>query len=202
MKSNIKKYFLPLNHDYYYDDFNLDLSIEYSTVNPDYVVVKETISYTIICDDDDLTIDNRFKVGIKFDVANSSLTSYNLKKLTIDNDIKSSHDLKREVKGNIMWIEYHTKLKGKKSYRVKREEEKQYNFRINPIRKQLAVWIYNNCSLDIHYPKDLIIDIHDMGVLDEFKKEDKSTASFSRIKAEYKGLIYKNQGFFLHLRKK
>jgi hypothetical protein len=202
MKINIKKYFLPLNHDYYYHDFDIDISIEFSTINTDYIIVKETTSYTIICEDEDLVIDNKFSSGIKVDIPNKELTTYQLKKLLIDNEVKNGVTVQREFAGNILWNRYENPLKGKKSYSIKRVEEKHYNINFNPIRKHLAVWLYNNCVLDITYPKNLVIDFNNMGVLDEFKIEDRGTSSYNRIKAEYKGLIYKNQGFFLHLRKK
>jgi hypothetical protein len=56
MKQNIKKYFLPMNHDYYYHNFNVDIAIENSTTNQDYIIIKETTSYTIECEDEDLEI--------------------------------------------------------------------------------------------------------------------------------------------------
>lgn len=202
MKTNIKKYFLPLNHDYYYDNYNIEVLMEFSPDNPEYLILKETVTYTIICDDEDLLIDNKFIGNIKVDLTNKDLTDHSLKKLVIDNENVTNITFEKKLIGNHLRCEYHKQLKGKKSYFVKREEEKKYDMRFNPIRKQLAVWIYNNCSLDLTYPKGLNIDFHNMGVLDEFKIEDKSSSTFNRIKAEYKGLIYKNQGFFLHLRRK
>ena len=65
----------------------------------------------------------------------------------------------------------------------------------------MAVWIYNNCTLDITYPKELTIKFHNLGVLDEFKEENLSNNCINRLKAEYKGLIYKNQGFFIEFKK-
>src|SRR5699024_10510070 len=115
-------YFLPLNHDYYYDDFNIDISIEFSNTDHDYIVIKETVTYTIICDDEDLIIDNKFKTGIRFDIANKDLTSYQLKALTIDNEVRNLNLLDKKQKNNILWAEYEIKLKGKKSYIIKREE--------------------------------------------------------------------------------
>jgi hypothetical protein len=202
MKGNIKKYFLPMNHDYYYNNFNVDITIEKSTIHPDYVVIKETTSYTIECEDEDLVIDNKFITGIKIDLANKNLTTYELKKLFIDGIEKKEIGIVKKIEGNILMIEYKSPLKDKKTYNIKRIEEKHYNIKFNSIRRHIAVWLYNNCTIDITYPLDIHIDFYNMGVLNEFKIDDKSTASYNRIKADYNGLIYKNQGFFLHLRKK
>ena len=147
-------------------------------------------------------IDNKFISGIKVDLANKHLTYYKLNKLIIDNVEKKEVKLEKKYEDNILLIEYKNILKGKKSYTIKRVEEKHYNVKYNPIRRHLAVWLYNNCSIDITFPKDLSIDFYNMGVINEFKFEDRNTLTYNRIKADYDGLIYKNQGFFLHLRKK
>lgn len=201
MKSNVKKYFLPLDHDYYYDDFTVEASIEFSPDNPNYLIVKETTCYKIICEDEELIIDNKFSCWIKVDSSEKELTTYNLKSLIINNEEKAVIIDKKFEKNHLV-VEYKKPLKGQKSYIVKRQEEKCYNLDKNQIRQHLSVWVYNNFTLDITYPKELTIDFYKMGVLQEFTKEDKGNSSFNRFKAEYKGLLYKNQGFFIHLRKK
>jgi len=201
MNKNIKKYFLPLEHDYYYDNFNVEINIEFLKDNSDYIVLKEITSYTIICDDENLKINNRYRANLKLDLANIELSKSKLSKLTIDNIVQKDLKIITKVEKNILSTSYEKELSGKKSYYIKREDEKTYNINYNPIRKQLAVWIYNNCVVDITYPKGLNVEIHSLGVLDEFKIEDRSSNSFNRLKADYKGLIYKNQGFFMHFTK-
>lgn len=202
MRKNIKKYFLPLEHDYYYDNFLVDISIDFDENNEDYIKVKEITSFTIICDDENLKIENKYQGIVKFDPANKELSQNHSVKVTIDNVEQKSTDIKltNTIDGNKMIVSYQKDLIGKKSYVVKREDIKTYNYKYNPIRKQLAMWIYNNCTVDITYPDELSIDIHGLGVLGEFKIEDKGNTRVKRLKAEYKGLIYKNQGFFIHFK--
>jgi hypothetical protein len=109
MRKNIKKYFLPLDHDYYYDDFNVDINIELDPSNLDYLIIKETVSYTIICDDEDLVIDNKYSVGIKVDMANKELTQYKLLKLTIDNELKKIENIDQKYDGNMFLSTYENK---------------------------------------------------------------------------------------------
>lgn len=201
MRANIKKYFLPLDHDYYYDNYHVDITIEQHPENSDYVILKETITYTIVCDDDELVIDNRYVGRVKVDLARKDMTYLKITHLSVDGEMVPNVDLKQEMSGNFLICKYERKLRNKKTYFIKREEEKQYNLNYNPIRRTLAVWIYNNCSIEVTYPKTISIEFNNMGVLDEFKVDDKPFKDFNRLKAEYKGLIYKNQGFFLHLRK-
>jgi hypothetical protein len=203
MRKNIKKYFLPLDHDYYYNDFNIEIDIDFLENNSDYIKFKETTSFTITCDDDTLIINNKYLSFVKFDAANKDLTENKVQKLTIDGVEHKQHEVKLKsiLDGNKLITSYEKDLTGKKTYTIKREDYKVYNINYNPIRKQIAVWIYNNCTVDITYPTELNIDFHGMGVLDEFKIEDKSNGRIKRLKAIYKGLIYKNQGFFIHFRK-
>ncbi|WP_395061718.1 hypothetical protein [Flavobacterium sp.] len=201
IRTNIKKYFLPVDHDYYYDNFNIEMNIEFLDESKEYILVSEFVSYTIVCDDEELKIDNKFKCGIKIDLANKEKTTHNLNKLSINNEIYDN-PTNSHIESNYLWTNYENVLKGKKSYLIKREETKQYNLNYNNIRKHLAMWIYNDLTIDITYPNDLYIEFHDMGVLNSFSIEKKNSKAFKRFKAEYKGLIYKNQGFFLELRKK
>lgn len=201
MNKNIKKYFLPLEHDYYYDNFNIEINIEFLNDNPDYIVLKEITSYTIICDDENLVINNRYLSTLKIDPSKKELSVSKLAKLTIDNIVQKDLKIITKIDKNILSTSYEKELSSRKNYNIKREDEKTYNINYNPIRKQLAVWIYNNCIVDITFPKGLSVDIHSLGVLDNFKIDDRSNNNFNRLKAEYKGLIYKNQGFFMHFTK-
>jgi hypothetical protein len=205
MQQNIKKYFLPLDHDYYYDDFSIEINIEYADLE-NYIVVNETISYTIVSEDENLEIDNKFKSGINIDITNISQTSYKLISLKVDNKNLNTN-VETVVQENILWISHKNKLKDKKRYFIKREEEKIYNLNFNSIRIHSASWVYNGCKLDITYPLDMHIKFYNMGLLNSFSppedkhKNNKNKLS-NRLLFTYEGLIYKNQGFFLHLTKK
>lgn len=201
MNKNIKKYFLPLEHDYYYNDFNVEINIEFAEGNEDYVTLKQITQFTIICEDESLKINNRLRVETKLDLKNKTLTQYNLKELVIDNVVQKDIKIDNKYERDLLISTYEKSLTGKKSYVVKRTDERSYNLKYNPIKKQLAVWVYNNCNVDITYPKNLKLTFENLGVLNSFDIDDRNLATHNRLKATYKGLIYKNQGFFLYFRK-
>lgn len=201
MNNNIKKYFLPLNHDYYYNNFSVDINIEFCEENDDYVIVTEETKFTIICDDENLEINTTHRLSLKTDPANRSLTKCQINSLSLDNVIQKDLDFKVTNEKNLLLGGYKKDLIGKKSYTIIRKDVKQYSLLYNPIKKQLAAWIYNNCSVDITYPKGLFIDFSGLGTLNDFTVDHKNTNTHNRLKAEYKGLIYKNQGFLIYFRK-
>ena len=202
MNENIKKYFLPLEHDYYYDNFNIDIIIESIKDDPEHILLKEHVSYTIICDDENLKIVNKYKTFYELDVMGNEKINCKINKLTIDNEEQKNIDIQTGTIDNVFTLSYEKILTGSKKYKIQREVERTYNVIRNPIRKQMAVWIYNNCQLNITYPKDMSIEFHNMGLLNEFKLEHRNTTFYNRMQGEYKGLIYKNQGFFIYIKKK
>lgn len=201
MKDNIKKYYLPLNHDYYYDNFNIETVIEIDTNNPDYLVFKETCTFDIICEDDNLEIKLCPSRGMKFDYSNKKLTNYKLEEYYI-NDNLHKPQVHENVEKNRMWFNYEVKLKGAKKYSIRRKEVIRYNIKYDQIKKHVAMWVYNGIKIDILYPNDLYIDFHSVGTLDNFVTTHNKNSSFQQVKARYNGLIYKNQGFLVHMCKK
>lgn len=196
MHRNIKKYFLPVDHDYYYDNFNIDVNIEFDETNRDYVIVKETTSFNLVCEDEKQVIKNMFSCGIKVDMSNKHLTKYELKQLFFNN-LKYDGKPSMVIDGNYLKFKYEKELSGKKIYTVKRVDEKRFNIKYNPIKSQMAVWLYNSIKMDITYPKDLDLDIRGLGLLNDIIIDDKETKYSHRKVVEYKGLVYKNQGLFI-----
>lgn len=197
MQRNIKKYFLPVDHDYYYDNFNIDVNIEYDEDDRDYLIIKEVTTFNLICEDEKQKIKNQFSCVIKMDMAKISDTKYNLKKLQF-NSVDYDGKYGATIDGNKLIFKYEKELSGKKSYHIKREDEKRFNIKYNPIKSQIAVWVYNNLRMDITYPKDLDLDIRGLGLLNELNIEDKAANKFINRKViDYKGLVYKNQGIFV-----
>lgn len=202
MNKNIKKYFLPLEHDYYYDNFQIEIIIDFSEQEEDYIIVKEITKFNIVCEDEKLKIKNKFSSYLKVDMSNKEKTKFNLVKLRIDNnEIDTKTILKQWYDKNYLWAEYEKELQGKKSYTVYREHEREINLKYNNIKSQIAVWIYNNLTVDITYPKALDIDIRGLGLISEIENIDKSNKFVNRKYIEYKGLVYKNQGIFMLMKR-
>lgn len=198
LHNNIKKYFLPMNHDYYYENFNIDVIIEYDETDKDYLIIKESTNFNIVCEDEKLKISNKFCCMIKVDMSNKEATTYQLKKIEINGATDVKHHKKFDK--NHLVCEYEKELTGRKIYSVKREDEKKFNLRYNPIKSQIAMWVYKNLKLDITYPKELDIEVRGMGLLNDLSIEDKNNKLLNRKVIEYKGLIYKNQGVLMIFR--
>ncbi|MEN5306845.1 hypothetical protein ABE425_04975 [Chryseobacterium cucumeris] len=196
MQKNIKKYFLPVDHDYYYDNFNIDINIEYDDDDRDYVIVKEITTFNLVCEDEKQKIKNQFSCIIKMDMSKMSGTKYSLNKLQF-NSIDHDGKCVSTVEGNKYIFKYEKELTGKKYHQIRREDEKRFNIKYNPIKSQIAVWVYNNIRMDITYPKDLDLEIRGLGLLNELSIDDKANKVINRKVVEYKGLIYKNQGVFI-----
>lgn len=198
LHNNIKKYFLPLDHDYYYENFNIDVIIDYDENDNNYITVKENTSFNIVCEEEKLKIKNKFCCMIKVDMANKEETTYHLKNIEINgmSDVKQT----KKFDKNHLVFEYEKELTGRKIYNVKREDLKKFNLKYNPIKSQIAVWVYKNLKLDITYPKELDIEIRGMGLLNDLIVEDKDNRLLNRKVIEYKGLIYKNQGVIMVFR--
>ncbi len=201
LKDNVKKYFLPLTHDYYYEGYKTEIIIEIDKKNPDYVVLKESVKFNIICDDENLEIKLNPRRGIKFDQKNKDLTSYKLHSFTID-DKTHKLPVNEKYEGNIFWVDFEVTLKGSKKYTIKREEEIIYNIKYDQLRTHRANWVYKGMEVSITYPIEIYIDFNMMGTLRDYNVTSKKLNSFKKIDAEYKGLIYKNQGFFYLICKK
>lgn len=201
LKDNVKKYFLPLTHDYYYEGYKTEIIIEVDKKNPDYIILKESVKFNIICDDENLEIILRPRRGIKFDQTNKNNTTYKLNRFTLD-DKDQTIQVNEKYEKNIYWIDFDVKLKGKKKYTVKREEEIKYNIKYDQLRTHKANWVYKGMDVSITYPTEIYIDFHSMGTLKEFNVSSKKLNLFKKIDAEYKELIYKNQGFFYFICKK
>ena len=202
MHDNIKKYYLPLEHDFYYSDYKIKIDIQFDPNDENYILVNEQNSTHIIAEDSASEICYKFLNNITFDEKNPDLTTYELDAFKLNGKkVDPSGKLKVSKSATSLIVNFEIKLSGKTKYSVSRNEKKRYRLDLNNKRRQLAVWVYSNCSLDLHYPTNMDVEFIDFGVLNNWKVENTSTGTYKRIEAEYNGLIYKNQGYMLYLSK-
>jgi hypothetical protein len=203
MHQNIKKYFLPVNHDFYYNDPKITLDIEIDPNDSEYIILTEKQVVNLVTEDECLEIYYKFTNGIPFDLNEPAKTSYKLESFKLNGKvIDVTKNLKVLTDKNTLLINFELMLTGNTKYNIVREEKKKYKLELNMNKRQLASWIYNNCTLNVTYVKDINIEFNDFGVLGTWKHEiDTHNKKYNKLEAEYKGLIYKNQGFLLHLNK-
>ena len=197
---NIKDYYLPINQDYYYKDYNLDADIEKDQENDGYVLIQEETKVIVVVENKK-GCDYTFSGIIPYPEDDDNRSFYELYDLEINGkkvDLNKNDHLKMSRSNGYINIDFNYHCNSSKTeYTIVRKERKRYALSVNPYRSHRAVCLYNNFFLDLNYPKDMEIDWIDMGVLGKWTKNRKDTNSSNRIKAQYNGLIFRNQGFLL-----
>lgn len=197
LHQKIKEFYLPVSQEYYYKNYNLDLTIEVDRDNADFIIITEVNKMQIISHDVQC-IKYDFESLIPLFNENDNITSYELKEFSVNDekvDIQKHLTLTRE--NSILNIKFKYDCNGSTIYNLVRKETKRYNIKSNPYRIHLAAWLIENFFLDLHYNKNMKIDFIHMGLLDNFKIEHMNTNAYNRFKATFTGLIFKKQGFML-----
>ena len=109
-------------------------------------------------------------------------------KIDIENDKKAKFTIKED--NEFLSVKFTYELKGSLKYTVKKIEKKIYNTKCNPYKGHEAAWIYQNFFLDVTYPKDMPMELINMGVLSNFNVENRNLKDVNRMKAKYLGLIF------------
>ncbi len=198
----VKQYYLPIEDDYYYKNTKLVIEIEHSEDNPGYINVVEEYTSTINIEDSE-KIDFVFTSKIPFPKDDNNITYFKLTEFTLnEKDVKwnKGKELKENSSNNILSNNFNIKLdciNGKKEYIVYRKTMKCYAMSENPYMGHTASGLYENYNIHITYPKNISFDWLGMGVLGKWNIKRSENAYSKTLKAEYRGLIFKNQGFLL-----
>ncbi|KGO84444.1 hypothetical protein Q763_01500 [Flavobacterium beibuense F44-8] len=197
LHDNVKNSYLPINHEYYYKDHNIDIIIERDEENPGYVYVTETLVTKIISED---TSKKYYKFSGKVPLVPSErdLTFYELNDLKVNGKkIDCKEILKCTKNSTSLQFSLEYECSGETSYEIRKSEKKRYNLKANPYKGQNAIWLYENFSVDLSYPKDMDLEFLNVGVLNSWEISARHSKTNNRIKATYNGLIFKNQGFLV-----
>lgn len=201
LHDGVKKYYLPINHEYYYRNHNVEIDFEFDKDNPEYLIVTEEINTTIISDD--LKPIN-FYYSSKIDLISTEpeLTTYELLSFSVNKEkIDMTNHLDITADDKFLSIKCNYEVKGKNQYNIIRKEKKRYHLKANSCRHHNAIWLYENFYLDITFPKKMEIKFIEMGVMENWDIEPKENNYKNRFKASYSGLIFKKQGFILLMNK-
>jgi hypothetical protein len=201
LQNNIKDFYLPVNQDFYFKDYNYDIDISYKEHEKNYINLKETTEAEIISHDKEKLV-YKFKSKIPKPENDNDLTQYSLEDVFINNnkiDIKNDPKANFNIidKDDFLSVNFSYELKGSLTYTVKKIENKTYNTKCNPYKGHEAAWIYQNFFLDVTYPKDMPMELINMGVLSNFNVDNRNLKDVNRMKAKYSGLIFPKQGFLL-----
>src|SRR5690554_4068093 len=85
--ANIKKNYLPINNDFYYDDYHINIIIEQDSINEDYIIIKEETTCIINTKNkkDEYSFSSKIKTKLKLIlimVLNKNIVIILRKKLT------------------------------------------------------------------------------------------------------------------------
>jgi len=198
----VKKYYLPIESEYYNKRFELGVNIELMPENPGYLKITEEIEADITSEEAESFV---YTYGCKIPKSpNDTITDYELKEF-IFNDVALDFDalglLDKKIEDESVNVKFSYKCNSKlKDYKVKRTEQKVMEFKHNSFRVHRATWMFKNFKVNIIYPKSIEIKWIDLGVLGKWSVTKDEINGLNRIRANYSALIFKNQGFMITLK--
>lgn len=199
----VKNFYLPIEQQFYYKDYKVQISIDIDEDNNNYIIVKENIETSIVSEN---TEEIEFKFGntIICEPNDFSKTRNDVKFIKINgiNQDFKLEDIQKKEDNNKLVTCYTKKLSGTNEYKIEREEIKKINYKLNPNRIHNAIWLYHNISLEVDFPEELFITFHKIGVNKEWEKKFLKLKNNSRLKSKYEGIVFPNQGFMLNYRLK
>lgn len=199
----IKDFYLPIEHQYYYKDYKVSISISMDQDDKDYIVITENIETKIVAETDK-QIDFRFSNTIITEKSDFAKTNHKINYIKINGESQKFdiNKIQKREDGFKLMTKYETKLSGSNEYKIEREEVKKINYKLNPNRIHNAIWLYNNISIEVDFPANLFVTFQKMGVNKEWDKKFTSNNYYTKLKSEYKGIVFPNQGFLLNYRLK
>lgn len=200
--NKIKENYLPINHTYYYENYNLELHIAHECLSgTDYVIIREVSKVDIICDDRELT-HYRSASNIEYLHDEESQTYFKLLEFTVNGeDVKDrviSNNTKRDGKLSAR-IEF--PLKGEMKYSIYKVEEKKYSLKLNANRVHSAIKIYHNFELVVYHPDLIKVRFNRLGQDNNWSPVEtlEIGGGMSYLKTSYDGVFFQNQGYMLNL---
>lgn len=198
--TKIKSNYLPINHNFYYENFNLELHVKFpEDGGTDYVVIKEITKVDLICEDLNI-IDYYFSSNIDFIGDEPDKTTHDITKFEV-NSIDKLSKLKKDISrvDDVLRVKVNCELEGSYKYSINKVEVKKYPIKLNGNRVHSARKIYNNFKLAVYYPKNLRVRFAKLGLDDDWSVPDIYDISDNvrYLKTSYDGIFFQNQGYML-----
>lgn len=198
---NIKKSYLPINNDFYYEDYSINIIIQLDPTDEDYVIISEETKCKIKTKNNEDVY--KFRSGLTCNSDDGSETTHNLEYLIINGE---EQDLKglvtKKINNRRLEVNGAFPVKGKKTYNIKRKENKRYNFKLNPNRIHTAIKLYKDMDISVHFSNKLEISFIELGTTQKWEKSE--TKELNNIKwytVKTNNVIFINQGYLLNIRK-
>ena len=203
--NTIKNHYLPFEKEFFYKRYDLDSNYEFAENEPDYLIVENEQDAEVVSDDPD-GFNYPFSWSIPLPENDNGRTVYELEEIRINDEVikdvieKNYLKIKRTSSSLTVDFNYHVDEKSKE-HKIYRREKLVYHLDSNLYTTHSASWLYKMFNVRITYPKDLNLDWVDFGVLGKWTKNVKDHNNHKILKANYTGLVFKNQGFMIIFRK-
>ena len=194
---DIKDTYLPTKENVYYD--KAEHFIELILDENEILTSKKTTSFTIICTDGDKTpVDYEFTTMFH-EQTPASNQSYSNTSVKINGNILENIEVEEIKVVNDIIHKVKIPLKGCNEYEIEREDCIKCTIEEDDLMIFRAAKMTNTLNITITCSPNLDIKFVKIGTLDKYLvKKDTNVLK----KYEYKGIIYKEQGYFIKIKKK
>lgn len=193
--SDIKDLYLPTKEIIYYDD--PEHFIEIKLDESGLVTVKYNTSLTIVCTGEKDCVVYEFANSMDFKSTKEEV-SYISSYIKVNGIKIENFKHEQFVQGLTVTNKFKVNLEGSSKYEIEREEIKKYPLENDDIMYFRAAKLTNTLKVSVNHSTNLDVSFRKMGELDDFVTKQNS-ANFKKY--EYKGIIYKEQGYFIQLKK-
>jgi hypothetical protein len=195
--TNIKHTYLPTNNRIYYNDYNTTVNVEWVDKARNIIKVKHDISFELIADCTDKI---KFPLKSWIDVVGLNKGDYSVtvsNYMVNDKPAKILKTIDREEKGQ-HYFEQIIELKDCDKYDISKEMVKKYSLEKDFTIGFRASYLINKLTINFKCPDDLNFLFYSLGTIDDFKTLSDSKTGFTK---QYRGLLFKNQGYIIALNK-
>lgn len=199
----IKSNYLPINHNFYYQDFKLEIMIKIDENDNNFITIEEITRVDLICENTK-SINYTFATNIDYNADCKDKTSYKLDAITV-NGCDRKDDIPNEAtvyddENNVLKTNVLLELVDEKVYSIYRKETKTYSIKLNAHRIHSALKIYYNFDLMIHYPSKIDIRFSKLGINNNWEDVEIKDINddIKLLTTKYEGIFFQNQGFMLN----
>lgn len=193
--SDIKDLYLPTKEIIYYDE--PEHFIEIKLDDNGIVTVKHNTSLTIVCTGEKDCVTYDFSNSMDFKETKDEV-SYTSSYIKVNGTKIEDFNHEQLINGKTVTNKFKVNLEGSAKYDIEREEIKKYSLENDDIMYFRAAKLTNTLKVSVNHSVNLDVYFRKMGELDDFITKQNS-GTFKKY--EYKGIIYKEQGYFIQLKK-
>lgn len=198
LMDTIMKNYLPTNGVVSYSDYKCTYTIEEHKTDPEYIVVKHEINFTLYSAD-------KKEFAFPLRTTTSCCSEEGRRKLKVDSDnIKVNGKMitpkcTHEQNGDDIRYTHEVKLKGASQYFIEQLLIKEYKLEDDNYLGFQAKWLVSGMTIQLFYPEELLkpVFLH-RGTSDDFNVKNRK----GYLESNYKGLILRRQGYIIILNKK